>query len=425
MASSPDGAGPAVPEPRLANWVAGAGVFVASYDVAALSMALTRLQHLWRLDHVLLGVIGSAALIGMIAGGVAAGFLSDRYGRRLLLVTDFVTYGLGALGCALAPAWGWLAAFRILIGVGVGADFAVVFPYLTETNSARRRGPVMAWALWGANFGMLLAYAVSALTARAPDGWRIPLAGGALLVMPLLFLRRELPESRAWQQGRPIPLARRIALLWRGAGHAALWVSSVNWLTYQVSDQGLTVFLPLVLMDLFGATVAQAGWASVLIKGVTIPAALGTVWLVEHWGRRPLQVWGFLGRGLSLSLLGVLCLVDRPHFPPALWTAGLLVVAYAAGAMGPDKTIVITAAEQSHTAIRGTTQGIAEASGRLGGIMGVFGFSLLAGVWGAGAGLLLFGLMALIGWGISWRFLPETADRRAGVPVVSGGAVAG
>ncbi len=410
--SSADGGSASAPISRATAWMAAIGLAVASYDTAALSTALPTLRRAWHLSGLELGTVASAALVGMIVGSLLAGVIADRYGRRLVLLGDFLTFGVAALACALAPNWGWLAAWRVLVGVGVGADYAVVFPYLAETQRHRRRGAAMAWALWGTSFGMVLAYSLAAATAAWPLGWRLPLAGGALLVVPLLLVRRRLPESDLWRRLRTPSLGGMLRLLAAPASRAALWSSSLNWFSYQVGDQGLTLFLPLVLVEVFGVGVGEAAWASVLVKAVTIPAALATVWLIESWGRRPLQVWGFLVRAAALLALAGLTLGDRGG--AAGWSAALLALAYASGAMGPDKTTVITAAERADTGARATAQAVAEAAGRLGGLVGVGGFSVLAGRWGAGAGLLLFGAMALVGFVASWSRLPETRGLHLG-----------
>lgn len=392
------------------------GIFIGTYDVAAIAVALPRIAKLWHPSPLGLTFLTSSTFVGMIAGSLVAGLLADHWGRRVVLLLDFAAYGLAGAISALSPDLTFLTISRLIVGLGIGADYAVVFPYLVEYLQPERRGPVMAWALWAASFGMLVAYALGALTLTSPSGWRIPLAIGALLVIPLLWLRRSLPESTLWQNHRISSLRQTIASfrsrrLWR----PVLW-SSVIWLSYQVSDQGLSLFLPLMLVTMFHSTVATAAWHSVLVKTITIPSALLTVITIERWGRRPLQILGFWGRGVSLLLLGfVLWLpsssaLSMTRHSWGAWT--LLAIAYAAGAWGPDKTTVITAAEQASTEVRASTQAISEASGRFGGLIGVVGYSLLASWDGPAAGLIFFGIMAVVGAVISHVTLPETRGRK-------------
>lgn len=86
------------------------------------------------------GFLSAAVFIGMLLGGLAAGFLGDRIGRKPLLVASLlvnVTFGLAA---ALSPSWRWLVAFRICSGVGVGGVNSSVFTLYTEYLPVRNRG---------------------------------------------------------------------------------------------------------------------------------------------------------------------------------------------------------------------------------------------------------------------------------------------
>lgn len=172
-----------------------------------------------------------------------------------------------------------------------------------------------------------------------------------------------------------------------------------------------------MLVTLLGTSIAGAAWHAVLIKAVTIPAAALTVATIERWGRRPLQVWGFWLRALALvgltGEIGVwgLARVDRGWAGGLLWT--LLIVLFAAGAWGPDKTTVITAAERSPTSVRATGQGMAEAAGRLGGLVGIAGYSALVPLGGIAAGLAFFAVLTMLGAVISQFTLPETARAAA------------
>ncbi len=402
---------------RRTEVAVSSGIFIGSYDIAAIAVALPDIMRRWHISAGNVAFLGSSTLIGMVIGSLAAGPLADRYGRRLVLLLDFFTYGIAALLSALSPDLTWLITSRVVVGLGVGADFAVVFPYLVEFAGPANRGRVMAWAMWAANFGMLLAYGVGALALRLPGGWRIPLGFGALLVIPVLWSRRAIPESGEWRLHRAASWSDVKRILATAQYRKTVGWSSLTWLSYQVSDQGLTLFLPLMFVTVFGTSVAGAAWHSVLVKAVTIPAALLTVMLIDRWGRRPLQIWGFAGRtagliGLGVLLFAVPSLRNHPDMVSAAWI--LLVVAYAFGAFGPDKTTVITTAERVSTEVRASSQAVAEASGRVGGIIGIAGYAFLSALWGPGAGVMFFGVMALAGLIISQLTLPETKNIETG-----------
>jgi MFS family permease len=109
-----------------------AGIFIGTYDVAAVSVALPQLVQNWHISTEGVALLGSSTLIGMIFGSLLAGPVADRFGRRMVLLLDFFTYGGAAFLSALSPDLTWLVIARVVVGLGVGADFAVVFAYIVE-----------------------------------------------------------------------------------------------------------------------------------------------------------------------------------------------------------------------------------------------------------------------------------------------------
>ncbi|MCY0894409.1 MAG: MFS transporter [Acidibacillus sp.] len=383
------------------------GILVGTYDLGSLSISLPQLIIMWHLDGLQQSFLGSSTLIGMVFGSIGAGVLADRFGRRSILLLDFATFIIAEVISATAPDYTVLLIARFIVGIGIGAEFATAFPYLSELIPAKTRGRIMASVMWAANFGMLAAYGVGAWCLHAgPSGWRSTLAIGALLATPLLFFRTILPESTAWQNHH-ITSLKEFTSTWKNKALRRMLLSnSSNWFFYQISDQGLSLFLPTFLMEQLGSSVVRGVLASLLVKAITIPAALLTVFLIDRTGRRPIQLWGFFGRTIGLFALAMLSIsIPGTH---KLWIILALIVTYAFGAFGPDKTTVILPAEQFPTEIRASGQGIAESMGRIGGITGVVGYALLSTTVSNSAGILLFAVAALIGWIITIYSTKET-----------------
>jgi len=397
-----------VPPWRAKAAIAGAGIFLGSFDLGAISDALKPVSVQWHVSTALVATLGTTTLVGMLVGSLVTGFLADRLGRRRLIVADLVGFVLASLASALAPDFAVLSAARLLTGLAVGTEFAVVFPYVAEVAPLLRRGRALAWILWAANFGVLVAYGLGAIfLSLDPEGWRITLGAGALLALPLLALRSRLSESESWTSERLPSLRAIVRAASDSAGRGQLLVNATATFLYQVSDQGLTLVLPLLLATVLSTGAASGAAGATAVKAVTIPAAFLTVVLIERVGRRPLQVLGFLGRAVAFGLLGLL-LVASGHVS-AIVVGVLLAAGYFFGAAGPDKTTVIVPAEASDTATRGSRQGLTQATGRLGGILGVTFYGVLAGLAGPGAGLLLFAGTALLGGVLSAFGLRETA----------------
>jgi MFS family permease len=391
------------------GWVVGAGVLVATYDLGALGSALVALRGQWHLsagDSSLLGVL---TLSGMLIAALGAGALSDRFGRRHLLSVDFVLFVVAELASAAAPGAGVEAVARFFVGVAIGAEYAVAFPYLAELLPGHRASRSMAWILWAANFGMLVAYGLGALLVPAfADGWRVLLGLGALGAVPLVALRSRIPESEPWQRSEHHDLGEALRRAWRPEARRSLVASAGSWFAYQAGDQGLSLFLPLLLVGVLGTKGAGLG-ASVGVKAVTIPAALMTVALIARLGTTRLQLIGFVGRALGL-LGAATALALRAPIGVVLAS---LVVAFFFGAGGPDKTTVIHPALAGETSTRGTGQGLSEAAGRAGGLAGIAAWGLLVPLGGDAAGLAFYGVLAVVGGALTWlgRQAPTAATR--------------
>ena len=406
----PDDVPAAAPRPaagsRAGDWrlqaaLAGAGILIGSYDLGAISVAFAPLEVRWHLTNAVVATLGTATLVGMLVGSLVTGLLADRLGRRALVIADVILFVLSAAAGASAGDFAVLTIARLATGVAVGMDFAVVFPFVVETAPALKRGRALAWIMWAANFGTLLAYGAGGLLLHElpVNGWRAALALGGLLALPLLLLRGHLGEPAAWHAAR---LERTGSILRAVASRARRRRLSAFTLTtfcYQVGDQGLGLVLPLMLVTVLGASASSGAVDAAVVKAITIPASTLTVIFIERLGRRRLQFYGFLGRALAFLALGLL-LIAVAHLS-ALLVGGLLAVGYFFGAAGPDKTTVIVPAEAFPSEIRGTSQGISQAGGRLGGIVGVSAYGVLAQLAGPGAGMILFGAAALIGAGLT------------------------
>ncbi len=390
--------------PRWLWWAAGLMMANGTYALTVMGVLIAPLRHLWHLGAVPEALLASAALAGTVVGSLAAGLLSDRYGRRVVMLASaavmLATTGLSAVWLAYPV----LLGSRLVLGLGLGADFAVMLPYVAELAPRLTRGGLMVLVMWIGDLGQLLAYA-SGLAVSSVSDIRLVLAAGALFLLPTLALRWRLPESPLWAR-RPPPtlpqIARQLAVPYR----PALLRAAVPWFLHQITGQGLGVFLPLLLVALGSA---HGDLASVEVKGLALVAAWFTIRLIDRWGRRPLQLWGFGLRAGALALLGVGAWVTGTV--PPYWSLSLVAVALAAGAFGPDKTTVVLAAESLGTGVRTTGQGVCEALGRLGGALGVFFIGILLASHQLALGLLLMAAASGAGAWVTRRWTPETAGQ--------------
>ena len=150
-----------------------------------------------------IGALASSYLIGAVIGALGFGWLTDRFGRRLIF---FATLGLYIAGVAFSAfAWNFwsLAAFRFLTGLGIGGEYAAINSAIDELMPARLRGRIaliVNGSFWGgAAIGSLASVALLDPSLFAIDvGWRFGFAIGAVLGLAILLTRRHVPESPRW-----------------------------------------------------------------------------------------------------------------------------------------------------------------------------------------------------------------------------------
>ena len=397
------------------SMVGSMSILTASYNIAIISVALAPIKSYMNLDGAEITLLASAILLGAVFGALFSGVFSDRFGRVGILTLDLLTFVVAGIASALVTNFIEILILRIIVGIGVGIDYVVVFTYVAEIeHRSVKRGKRLVTIMFFANFGILLAYLLGGLILLrlGPSGWRFILATGALFSIVSLLMRLELKESDLWKLGRLGSIREIVAKTIHKRNRGDMFRFSVPWFLYQISDQSLTLFLPVILIPYIGASFSGGALGAVLVKLFTIPASFLTIVLINRIGRNFLQVFGFLLRGILLGLLGIVLYMGLHIATFAI--VGMLGGSFFFGALGPDKTTVISPAESYPTEIRGTGQGISEAFGRIGGIVGVLGFGVFSLV-GAGFGLMFLSVTCILGFifsviFIGWRVESTSAE---------------
>jgi SHS family lactate transporter-like MFS transporter len=148
-------------------------------------------------------------------GALIFGQLADRFGRRPVLMADVAIYSVLAVASAFSPNLVTLLALRTLFGVAMGGEWGVGASLALETIPARARGVVSGILQEGYPMGYFLA-AIANLFLPA-IGWRGLLAMGALPALLILYVRRHVPESPAWEAARAQGIASGTRVTFLGA----------------------------------------------------------------------------------------------------------------------------------------------------------------------------------------------------------------
>ncbi|MEE4452970.1 MFS transporter [Novosphingobium resinovorum] len=172
----------------LLNMLDGMDVLILSYIAPALSAD-------WRISPENLGVVFSASLAGMAAGGLLVAPLADRFGRRKLILASLVMMAAAMFGSGIATSVTELLASRFVVGIGIGTVLASMAALTAEYAPARHRTFAVGFLQAGYPVGATL---TGFLVAQHIDahGWQtMLLCAAALCTLSIPLVLAFLPES--------------------------------------------------------------------------------------------------------------------------------------------------------------------------------------------------------------------------------------
>jgi MFS transporter, AAHS family, 4-hydroxybenzoate transporter len=179
-------------------------------DVAIMGFLAPGITKEWGISRAAFGAVMSAAPIGLAIGALLVGPLSDRYGRKKLLMTAVGWFGVCTLISSMSHDVITLSVLRFLTGLGLGAAMPNATTLLSEYVPERSRSTLLAIMFTGFNLGSALIGFIAA--ALLPEfGWRAVLvAGGAIPLLCLPLYLWLVPESARFLVVRNFP-AERVA----------------------------------------------------------------------------------------------------------------------------------------------------------------------------------------------------------------------
>lgn len=386
--------------------VSSLGILLDGYNLSIIAVSLIPMTRQFHLVSAQMGLLASATLAGSIVGGWSAGVLADRYGRKTLLIGDLIVFILFSGASALAVRYLWVVLARLVVGIAIGADYAISPTYVAEFALPKSRGFHMGyvWLAW--SVGAVGSFGLGAVVVNsvAPTlSWRLLFAVAIIPAAIGLIMRHQLPESPIWQKMRF--KERQIAKHKLGRSPLQLWIlAMVPWFLLDFTSYGLGLLLPVLLKSnhLTSTTGSILGTGLAALFG-----GLGTLWAMkrlDRLGRIRIQVQGFLLSGLMLWVLAAILWLHLQIFIGLL--AGLMVANFFSGS-GPGTTCGIIPAEIFPTLERATALGAATAFSRVGAIVGVFVLAFVEARFHFEGVLAVAGLSSVLGAVVSWYWRIE------------------
>ena len=379
-----------------------------AFDFTIITFVLTDIRRSFEVNLALAGALATVTLLFRMVGGIGAGTLADRYGRKGPILFAIAWYTAFAFLSGLSTSYVMLFTFRGLFGIGMGGMWAAGMPLALEQWPAKHRGIASGILQGGYSTGFLLSSLVYQLgypiISGRPDAWRFMLWAGVLPAVVVFVLMMRVSESPLWLEqqrqraGKPV----RMSLV-------RLWDRDLRWVTIHTSllmgafvwmYQSTTIWYPTLL-----ASLKQQPLAFLLLLnagGMIGSIAFGT--LSEKWG----------GRRGAATLGMIAGVLSAPVYLFSETSNGLLLGAWLTGfcASGAWGIVPGYLAERFPTEVRGVGTGF---SYHVGVGIGAFAPFLIGALTDAGTRLQTAMFGCVVGGGLCVITLlwmgPETRGR--------------
>ncbi len=371
--------------------VAALGGLLFGYDTGVINGAIGPLKAYFNLDEVHEGWAMGCALLGCALGAAGAGAISDRFGRKKVLILSAVLFFVSAIGTAMPTTLTAFILFRILAGLGIGAASISSPLYIAEITPARIRGRMVSVNQFAIVSGISVVFFVNYFIALQGDelwnqnhGWRWMFASGALPALVLLVLLFLVPESPRWltKQGREdqalgiltrvngsdqakIELAEikdtlrhetgSLGQLFQPGMKLVLVIGIVLAVLQQITGINVFLYFGTEIFKKMGSETNAALLQNIVVGVVNLSFTIVAIRTVDRLGRKPLMIIGSAGMGVSLLAMGLAAYLQRTELWVLLFILGY--IACFALSVGPVTWVILS--EIFPTRIRGRAMAIA------------------------------------------------------------------
>jgi MFS family permease len=196
----------ATPGQRSTLLAAALGWMLDAFDAMLYALVLTYVMRDLGMSKATSGLLYTLTLLASGIGGLLFGWLADRVGRKRALSLSILTYSICSFASGLSTTVLMLAAFRFILGLGMGGEWNTGATLVAETwpDELRAKAISVVQSSWA--IGYALAALVAGIVLRYAN-WRFVFFVGILPAIVTLWIRRSVPESQMWTEQRR--LARR------------------------------------------------------------------------------------------------------------------------------------------------------------------------------------------------------------------------
>ncbi len=434
--------------------IASLGGFLFGYDTAVISGTLAMVRQQFELNANMEGWYVSSALLGCILGVSGAGWFSDKYGRKKVLLLTGALFSISAIGCALSLSFTMLVIYRLIGGLGVGIASMLSPLYISEISPPALRGRLVTLYQFAITVGILCAYFVNVWLLNASHNpgfenltnlhlifkeevWRGMLGMEAIPALSFFVLILFIPKSPRWLVVKgQTDQARKVLSRLVGINEANNEISEIedtlalekgSWKMLLAPGIKMAVFIGVTLAVLqqftgidaiiyygprifeeagFGLTEALGG--QVFIGIINVVFTVIAIFTIDIFGRKRLLLTGTAGMLVSLIVIGALFAAGKAN-GMLLLSLILVFIACFAFSLGPVVWVILS--EIYPTKIRGRAMSIATIAVWIG--TAIIGQLIPISLDNLGPDITfwIFAFFCLPTIYIGWKLLPETKGR--------------
>lgn len=440
--------------------VASLGGFLFGYDTAVISGTVDQVKAQFSLDDITTGWYVGCALAGSIGGVMIAGYLSDLFGRKMIMLLSAVLFSLSGIGCMVSGNEVQLVIARIIGGVGIGVASVVSPLYIAEISVPNFRGRLVSMyqlaitvgflGAYLANFG-LLQYSESLLAKGessglygkifATEAWRGMLGMESLPALLFFIALFFIPESPRWlivktRYTAASAIMKRIygekeseiqlnnvknlissetgsdwRLLLKPGFRMALFIGVALAILGQFMGVNAVLYYGPSIFSKSGLSSGDSLFYQVLVGAVNMLTTVLALIIIDKVGRKKLVYWGVSGMIIALVLIGVYFSAGEALSLPSLFLLVFFLFYIFCCAISICAVIFVLLSEMYPVKVRGAAMSVAGLSLWIGTfLIGQLTPVMLSKLTPAGT-FWLFAVMCVPYILIVWKLLPETTGK--------------
>lgn len=423
--------------------IAAVGGLLFGYDTGVISGALLFIKQDWDVSSLTQGLIVSSVLVGAVIGALGSGRITDKYGRKAVILSTAIIFFIGSIASAFAPSPIMLMFFRVLIGIAIGIASYTVPLYISEISPDNIRGALVSLNQLAITVGILASYFVDQYFAGFAHNWRYMFFVGIVPATVLGIGMMFLPDTPRWlvSKGHDDKAARVLKKLdsqkdseetilnikqsMQSEGSNSIKEIFEPWIRpalivgiglmffQQFTGINTVIYYAPTIFQIAGfKSAASAIAASVSVGFINVLMTIVAIIFIDKLGRKKLLSIGLIGMAVSLGVLAFV--FHSPNISGAFvkWSVvgSLLVyVSSFAISLGPIAWLIIS--EIYPIKIRGLAMSLATVSNWAFNMVVALSFLPMIDFLGESYTFLSFAAICLLGWVFCFKYVPETKGK--------------